>query len=58
MPQISVDELTEDTIKFTLSKTDVSIANALRRAMIAEVPTMAFDKVEIHEVNLCLPAPP
>jgi len=31
-----------------LSKTDISIANALRRVMIAEVPTMAIDLVELY----------
>jgi len=46
MPTVDVTELTEDTINFTLAKTDASIANALRRVMIAEVPTMAIDKVE------------
>merc|ERR1719424_311925 len=45
-PQIRIDELTDDYIKFTLTKTDASIANALRRAMMAEVPTMAIDKVD------------
>ena len=39
-------EITDDTIKFTLTKTDQSVANALRRVMMAEVPTMAIDKVE------------
>jgi len=34
---------------FVLSKTDASVANALRRVMIAEVPTMAIDLVEITE---------
>ena len=45
-PQISITELTDEVIKFTLSKTDVSVANSLRRIMISEVPTMAIDKVE------------
>lgn len=49
MPQVSVDELSADTIKFTLSNTDASVANALRRVMLAEVPTMAIDKVEFEE---------
>jgi len=34
---------------FVLSKTDTSVANAVRRVMIAEVPTMAIDLVEIEE---------
>ena len=41
--------LQDDFIKFVLSKTDYSMANALRRIMIAEVPTMAIDMVEIRE---------
>jgi len=45
-PTISNVEVTDDTVKFTLSKTDASMANALRRVMMAEVPTMAIDKVE------------
>lgn len=45
-PQVTVTEVSEDYIKFTLTNTDASIANALRRVMIAEVPTMAIDKVE------------
>ena len=36
--------------KFIL-KTDVSMANALRRIMIAEVPTFAIDHVIIEENN-------
>jgi len=35
-------------IGFVLRSTDTSIANALRRVMIAEVPTMAIDIVEIE----------
>jgi DNA-directed RNA polymerase II subunit RPB3 len=36
-------------IKFILSDTDTSVANTLRRIMIAEVPTLAIDLVEFHE---------
>lgn len=47
-PAIEILELKEDSITFVLSKTDTSIANALRRIMISEVPTMAIDLVEIE----------
>lgn len=40
----------DDYCKFELRETDASMANALRRVMIAEVPTVAIDLVEI-EVN-------
>eukprot|EP01114_Cavostelium_apophysatum_P005782 TRINITY_DN1695_c0_g1_i1.p1 TRINITY_DN1695_c0_g1~~TRINITY_DN1695_c0_g1_i1.p1 ORF type:complete len:294 (+),score=52.46 TRINITY_DN1695_c0_g1_i1:152-1033(+) len=47
-PQIEILELKDDSIVFVLSKTDLSVANALRRIMIAEVPTMAIDLVELE----------
>jgi DNA-directed RNA polymerase alpha subunit len=36
-PKIEITELRGDRIQFTLSNTDASVANALRRVMIAEV---------------------
>ncbi|XP_054776616.1 DNA-directed RNA polymerases II, IV and V subunit 3-like [Prosopis cineraria] len=50
MPRVKIRELKDDYVKFELRDTDASIANALRRVMIAEVPTIAIDLVEI-EVN-------
>jgi len=47
VPKIEILELTGDTIKFLLTDTDASVANSLRRVMMAEVPTMAIDMVEI-----------
>lgn len=38
----------DDFIKFILSDTDASVANALRRVMIAEVPTLAIDLVSFE----------
>ncbi|XP_009785778.1 DNA-directed RNA polymerases II, IV and V subunit 3-like [Nicotiana tabacum] len=49
-PRIKIREVKDDYMKFELRDTDASIANALRRVMIAEVPTIAIDLVEI-EVN-------
>ena len=46
-PKVSIVSLTDEAIDFTLTNTDASVANALRRVMIAEVPTMAIDRVEI-----------
>ncbi|TVU10774.1 hypothetical protein EJB05_44321, partial [Eragrostis curvula] len=49
-PRVRIRELKHDLAKFELRDTDASMANALRRIMIAEVPTVAIDLVEI-EVN-------
>ncbi|KAF5814072.1 putative DNA-directed RNA polymerase [Helianthus annuus] len=49
-PKVKIRELKDDYVKFELRETDASMANALRRVMIAEVPTIAIDLVEI-EVN-------
>ncbi|KAH0756192.1 hypothetical protein KY290_026462 [Solanum tuberosum] len=49
-PKIKIREVKDDFMKFELRETDASIANALRRIMMAEVPTIAIDLVEI-EVN-------
>ncbi len=38
----------EEKIQFILRNTDASIANALRRVMLAEVPTMAVELVEFE----------
>ncbi|KAG0017719.1 45 kDa subunit of RNA polymerase II [Podila clonocystis] len=47
-PEVQIRTLKKDSMKFVLSNTDLSVANALRRIMIAEVPTMAIDTVEIE----------
>lgn len=48
-PKIAITSIAPHEIKFILSETDTSMANALRRIMIAEVPTLAIDLVEIYE---------
>lgn len=47
-PKINVTELNEERIKFVLYDCDLSVANALRRIMLAEVPTIAIDLVEFE----------
>lgn len=39
----------ENEVKFMLSGVNLRFANALRRAMIAEVPKLTIDEVNIHE---------
>ncbi|CAL6299082.1 unnamed protein product [Bathycoccus prasinos] len=48
-PKIIIRDATSDFVKFTLSNTCLSVANAVRRVAIAEVPTVAIDLVEIVE---------
>jgi DNA-directed RNA polymerase II subunit RPB3 len=48
-PAIAVTRLEEDEIAFTLTGVDGSVANALRRSLMAEVPTVAIDLVNIYE---------
>lgn len=38
-----------DMMKFILSETDTSVANSIRRIMIAEVPTLTIDLVEYSD---------
>ncbi|KAH3766414.1 RNA polymerase II core subunit [Pelomyxa schiedti] len=48
-PTISIERLEGDFMTFMLANADTSMANALRRVMIAEVPTIAIDLVNIIE---------
>lgn len=41
--------MNENRVRFILSNCDISVANALRRVMIAEVPTMAIHFVDVIE---------
>ncbi|XP_042479260.1 DNA-directed RNA polymerases II, IV and V subunit 3-like [Macadamia integrifolia] len=47
-PKVKIREMKDDYLKFELRETDASMANALRRVMLAEVPTIAIDLVEIE----------
>lgn len=46
-PSIDITEVSKDRICFTLKNADDSMANALRRIMIAEVPTLAIELVQM-----------
>lgn len=53
-PKVEILSIASHEIKFILSDTDVSMANTIRRIMIAEVPTLAIDLVEFHENSTVL----
>ncbi|XP_051937090.1 DNA-directed RNA polymerases I and III subunit RPAC1 [Hippocampus zosterae] len=46
--RIDVGELTENLMEFDMVGVDAAIANAFRRILLAEVPTMAIEKVFIY----------
>jgi len=46
---VDIIELSESKAKFVLSGVSPAFANALRRSMIAEVPSLAIDDVNIYE---------
>mmetsp|Transcript_37263 Transcript_37263/g.49116 ORF Transcript_37263/g.49116 Transcript_37263/m.49116 type:complete len:263 (+) Transcript_37263:90-878(+) len=48
-PKVEILELRDDFMKFILSETDTSVANAFRRILQAEIPTLAIDLVTIEE---------
>jgi DNA-directed RNA polymerase alpha subunit len=50
-PQIKVIE-DEEILKFTLSGVDLSLANALRRIMLNDIPTVVF-RTETYNDNQC-----
>jgi DNA-directed RNA polymerase II subunit RPB3 len=53
-PKVQILQMAPHEIKFILSETDTSVANTLRRLMIAEVPTLAIDLVEFRENSTVL----
>ncbi|NJE42681.1 DNA-directed RNA polymerase subunit D [Thermococcus sp. GR6] len=53
-PKFRILEKREDSIKFIVEGIDVPFANALRRTILAEVPTFAVDEVEFFENDSAL----
>mmetsp|Transcript_4402 Transcript_4402/g.8304 ORF Transcript_4402/g.8304 Transcript_4402/m.8304 type:complete len:322 (+) Transcript_4402:33-998(+) len=53
-PKLHILSSSPHTLTFELSETDVSVANTLRRMLIADVPTLAIDLVSVHENTTCL----
>ncbi|KAK4462445.1 DNA-directed RNA polymerase II subunit RPB3 [Cladorrhinum samala] len=48
-PVVKISQADNVRVKFELSNADLSFANSLRRVMLAEIPTIAIDLVEIEE---------
>jgi len=48
-PKLSNVEETNDVLKFTLSNTNISIANGIRRVLLSEVPSVVFKTTPYKE---------
>lgn len=53
-PIVEVTHVSDSLCKFTMSNTDVSVANAVRRLILAEVPTMAIEIVNVEDNSTVL----
>eukprot|EP01016_Furgasonia_blochmanni_P000472 TRINITY_DN1010_c0_g1_i7.p1 TRINITY_DN1010_c0_g1~~TRINITY_DN1010_c0_g1_i7.p1 ORF type:complete len:263 (-),score=63.64 TRINITY_DN1010_c0_g1_i7:645-1433(-) len=47
--KITINRMDENELEFEIVGIDASIANALRRIMIAEIPTMAIEKINLYQ---------
>jgi len=50
-----IKHLSKEEVIFELSGVEAPLANALRRIMIAEIPTMAIEKVEMWQNTSIIP---
>jgi DNA-directed RNA polymerase I and III subunit RPAC1 len=53
--KIDIKELNEEEIMFDLFNVEPPIANALRRILISEIPTMAIEYVRISQNTSIIP---
>ena len=53
--KVVVREVEDNRVDFVLQSCSLSLANSLRRVMLAEIPTIAIDLVEINENSSVLP---
>lgn len=54
-PSFTITKATADILQFTLENTNLSMANAIRRVMIAEVPTVAIDWIQFDNNTSVVP---
>ncbi|KZV69522.1 hypothetical protein PENSPDRAFT_652275 [Peniophora sp. CONT] len=54
-PTVRIRELLKDRVDFVLENVDLAFANSLRRVMMADIPTVAIDMVEVQQNTTVLP---
>ncbi|KAN0091098.1 DNA-directed RNA polymerase, insert domain containing protein [Tylopilus felleus] len=54
-PVVRIRDLKKDRVNFVLENVDLAFANSIRRVVIADIPTVAIDIVEIHSNTTVLP---
>ncbi|KAJ7803641.1 DNA-directed RNA polymerase II, subunit 3, partial [Mycena leptocephala] len=54
-PTVRIRDLKKDRVNFVLENVDLAFANSLRRVMMADLPTIAIDLVEIQANTTVLP---
>ncbi|KAJ7096302.1 DNA-directed RNA polymerase [Mycena epipterygia] len=54
-PSVRIRDLKKDRVNFVLENVDLAFANSLRRVMMADLPTIAIDLVEIQANTTVLP---
>ena len=54
-PRVTVREAGKHHVDFTLRNVDLAFANSLRRVILAEIPTIAIDLVEVDTNTTVLP---
>ncbi|KAG8905899.1 45 kDa subunit of RNA polymerase II [Tulasnella sp. 403] len=54
-PKVRIRELTKESVNFVLEGVDLGFANSLRRVMMADLPTVAIDMVELETNTTVLP---
>ncbi|KAJ3480226.1 hypothetical protein NLI96_g8500 [Meripilus lineatus] len=54
-PIVRIREFKRDRVNFVLENVDLAVANSFRRAMMADIPTIAIDLVEIEANTTVLP---
>jgi DNA-directed RNA polymerases I and III subunit RPAC1 len=53
--RIKINKLSDEEVQFDMVGADAPLANALRRILIAEIPTMAIERVNLYQNTSIIP---